>query len=380
MTTRPQTPTQNEVNAVAHFVEAVRELRASPFFIEEYQNLKLSRRQGEPPANARGSFPDPNVVNAVLVPFRRLWQENEPCYYRKVANILKKHAQDEAEFIDSFVFSDNTSSIGAWLVGMGCRLTPSQVIKLWLNTKYMHTGRSATKGDYTREDLEQFQREVGSDALEFYFLQSVSEVAISFFNLQKLFCNNFLSECVERGIAPSFDFAMTSSVVEPNIHRHTPGFTPEENTPERRLWRLRRRRRYRAMAQLLEGVVQHRRESRERMVQALRIWKHAPEPEEFTFAELAQEVTKSADFDQFIANAKLRLEQVPDQTSFNAHDLVFGCAVMDDMEFAWKHRKHRTGGLGMGIDGVFYHFGECMAVLRDQYQELRTALLREPFE
>ena len=54
----PESPTQEEIDKVAHFVEAIRELRRSPFFIEEYKNLEvfLHIRSNRKKVISRGTF------------------------------------------------------------------------------------------------------------------------------------------------------------------------------------------------------------------------------------------------------------------------------------------------------------------------------------
>lgn len=136
------TPAQKEIEAVTHFVEATRELRSSPFFIEEYRSLSISMTQGDSNEKIKGHFPDPNVLKAVLVPFRRLWMEREPCYYQKVANILKKHVQDYRPFIDSVLWDEDKSMLKRISPLSSIRFKLCDVVDVWLNTKYMHVGKT----------------------------------------------------------------------------------------------------------------------------------------------------------------------------------------------------------------------------------------------
>ena len=74
-------PSQDEVDAVAHFVEAVGEMRASPLLRKKYQALTL-RSSEIPgfPARVSTDLPDQQTVAAVIVPFRRIWQVSEQCH------------------------------------------------------------------------------------------------------------------------------------------------------------------------------------------------------------------------------------------------------------------------------------------------------------
>ena len=97
-------PSQFEIDAIAHFVEAVRELRKSPFFIEEHRSLSISNWGSK--EGPRGQFPDPQIIRAALVPFRRVWNQNEFCYYIKVANILRRYIPACRDIITLLLFKD----------------------------------------------------------------------------------------------------------------------------------------------------------------------------------------------------------------------------------------------------------------------------------
>jgi hypothetical protein len=343
-------PIQHEVDAVAHFAEAVRELRASPFFIEEYHNLKLSSRQGDPPETIKGGFPDSNVVRAMLIPFRRVWQQRQPCNHAKVVKILKRYYPGSRGLIDAFVFSDSKAHTRGLPYYKNTTLLPSEVINLWLNTKEFHTGKSARDGRYTRQDFDRYEKQFGRVLFEYYFLSSVHEVAISFFNLGRS-CEILLREWASKGIKPSFASSLAPSQ---NIQRTTPGFTPETDAPAHRIWRLKRRRQHAAISNLIQGV---------------------PLSDE----DLARHIRTIAEFDAFLADLKIACQEVEDIASVDKEHVSCYFGVSDSDEAVWKNRKVRRGAVAMHESGAFFCSGDALPILRDQYLEIREAFLREPF-
>jgi len=345
---------QEDVDAVAHFVEAVQELRRSPLLIEEYRDLRLVVRDKIAPPSPEG-FPSPEHVSAMLIPFRRLWQEGDPCYFRKVVKILKKANPSMASLIDSFVYSDKTAVLPFF---RDAPLSPSATITIWLNTKYMHVGKSASVGKYTRQDFERYEREMGKARFEFCFLQAVCEVSRSFRNLEG-YCRMFLTDCREKGLNPSFTLADATD--DDSIKRETPGYPAPQDTPAHRLWRLRRRRRYDGIARFLALLEPQEKENTDNEV-------------------LSRHITKSASFDDFVSSLCLRLEQVPNAYAVTDADITNFNGTIDAYHTAVKNMKSRRGFVAKRKDGSFLWSEDYVPILRDQYVELRAALLKEPFE
>lgn len=348
-------PAQYEVDAVAHFAEAVRELRASPFFIEEYHNLKLSFRQGDPLELVKGGFPDANVVRAMLIPFRRLWQQREPCYYGKVVKILKRYDPSGRGLLDSFVFSDTTAHIRKLPFYGSASLLPSEAIDLWLNTKDFHTGTTAKEGHHTRKDFEKFEKQFGRVLFEYYFLSSVHEVTISFFNLGSS-CEFLLKEWDAEGIKPSFSFSLAKPTTDQpqNIERTTPGFTPQAEAPAHRIWRLKRRKRYDAISYFIQRT-------------------------SFSDEDLAGRIGANEQFETFLADVKITCQKVDDINSLDKEQVAHLSAVSDSFEVACKRKKMRRGTVAVYLNGDIFYSDDALTIISDQYVEFREAFLREPF-
>lgn len=345
-------PTQTEIDAVAHFIEAVRELQLSPFFIEEYRSLGISMREGDPKENIKGKFPDPDIFRGVLVPFRRLWNQNEPCHYVKVTNILKRHVADFRCFLDAVAFNEDRSNVRhfPWLKDIP--LSVSDVIDLWLNTRYHHVGKSTRRGRFTREDFDRFNSAIGPVLFEFYFLSAVQEFGIYFFNISKC-AESFLKCYAAQGITQSF--ASDAVEFESNVQRQTPGYTPEQNAPMQRAWRLRRRHHYDGLNYFFSLF-------------------------ECTDQRVAILVLECESFDRFADRLGALLTHTDDPSRTCLEDCTHFSGCIDNYVTAFRNRKCRRGSVAKRRDGTLIWSGDFVPILRDQYVEFRAAFLQEPFK
>lgn len=344
-------PSQKELDAVGHFVEAVRELRRSPFFVEEYSSLRISMREGDPKENIKGHFPDPNILQGMLVPFRRVWQQNEPCHHMKVAKILKKHVPDFRCFLDSVVFNDERTVVRnmPWFRDVVLSLT--DVINVWLNTRYLHIGKSSRHGRFTREDFDNLNSQIGPVLFEFYFLSAVHEAGISFFNILQC-AESFFRGFTKQGLTPSFP--IRSVYEDGNVERKTIGYTPDEDTPSKRVWRLRRRRHYDGFNHFLDLIG-------------------------CTDASVASLLTLSDSFDNFVKRSGIVLERTDDLRSLDKEDFTHFEGCIDNYPTVLRNRRCRRGFVVKRRDGTLVWEEEYVPVLRDQYTEFREAFSKEQF-
>jgi len=344
--TENEEPTQEEVDAVAYFVEAATELSNSTFIQEEFQSLSFSpvdSNQGQDGA----TFPDPDVVKSALVPFRRVWHQGEPCYFRRVANILYKHHEYTRYFLRPLAFDDDASLVNQmWL--RDCELSPSDVINLWLNTRYHHVGKSKMAGKFTREDFENYENQIGPVRFEFVFLSAVQEVTVFLQNMLK--CASQFIETVET--KPSFG-KLGEQETGPVV-RTTPGITTDLLSPEKKIWRLRRRRNYNAIHKLLEmGSVLD-----VSVVSAL-------EPDS-TMEDLIERVGISlVNCDNF-------------QKAMETGGLCKMSGSVDTR--IWRGSHFRRGFVGRHDDGRVFYGEEFLDIARDQFSGFRDSFFREPFE
>ncbi len=350
-------PTQEEVDCLAHFVEASRELRKCPFFIEEFRNISISWRGEFSGKNVTGSFPEPSHVSAMLIPFRRLWQKREPCHFGRVANILKKYLSEQRSLIDFVLFSDRTASAASIPFLQGVSVPPSVVVDMWINTRYMHTGKSARQGQHTRDDFEDHEQRMGKVLFEFYFLSAVHEIGLCFLNLQG-WCERLLATCASKSLHPSFSFRLDDASPPasiPAISRQTPGFGIPEDTPATRLWRLCRRQRYNGMAGFL-GLLGYSHE------------------------QISEHMSKAPSFDALVQSLGLNVVQEADVAALNTDEIDLLKVAFDPHEVVCKTGRLRKGFGARRRDGTLVWYGDYAAILSDQYSEMRSLLLRQSFE
>lgn len=338
-------PTQEEVDAVAYFVEAATELSNSAFILEEFQLLSFS------PAESNGgddgaTFPDPDIVKSALVPFRRMWHQGEPCYFRRVANILYKYHEYTRHFLKPLAFDDDQSLTKLMWLG-DSELSPTDVINLWLNTKYHHVGKSQTAGKFTREDFERYENEIGEVKFEFVFLSAVNEVTVFIRNI--LGCANQFLDSIEKD--PSFE--ITTAAPQEGIVRATPGITHDQLSPEKKVWRLRRRGKFDAVDKLLEMA-------------------------DSSDLSVASVLSANTTLDEMLTDLNIVLESCDDfQAAMETGGLCKMGGSVDPR--IWRGDHARRGFVGRHQDGRVFHGEEFMDIVRDQFPGFRDAFLRDPF-
>lgn len=346
------TPTQDEVDAIAHFVEAVRELKQSPFFIEEFSSLTLSMKECATRDQVTAHLPDPNVMRGVLLPFRRVWQLNEPCNFTRVLNYLKKYIPNSRFFLDSFAINKEQDAVNFFPAWKNEKLSYQDLIDVWLNTKYLHVGSSKATGKFDRSDFERLEGQIGSVLFEYYFALAVSNFGNYFFHIMP-FAEGFLSDLAQRGLVPSF--SMVSTATEESVRRTTPGFTPEHESPPHRVWCLRRRRIFAAFNDFL---------------------RIADYPDQL----VAELISECDSFDQFILQIGITLTfqtefDIPEEPQFSAF-----CSVIDEHMTAFRNQRLRRGFIGKIGDLSYLLGADAFPIISEQYIAFRKAFQKRPFE
>lgn len=345
-------PTQSEIDAVAYFVEAVHELKISPYFMEEYWSLNISWQENDSKDQIRGKFPDPNIVKAALVPFRRVWLQSEPCNHTRVTNLLRRYEPAYGDFLDPILFDEKNSIAKGFEWMKDCDLSPSGVVNLWLNTRYHHVGKGKS-GRYTRADFERYQEELGPVFLEFYFLQTINEIGVSLFNIEKC-ASRFLEILGHNGHKPSFKIA---AITDSSIERSTPGYTPEPDSPRQRVWKLRRRRHYEGVNRFFELT-------------------------EFSDERLAVALMDCGTFAALVELFQLKFEHIDhfDERIQADKAVTAGAGCIDNHFAAVRNGRCRRGFIAKRTNRPFLIGEDYLAVVEDQYAEFRSAFLKEPFD
>src|SRR5439155_19154224 len=139
---------QEDVDAVASFVEAANELDLEPFFGKDEQ-FSFSGMPGDGPATFH--LGDRFHFRSALISFRRIWMPTEPSHWENVIRILtcagmpleiSNSASMQRDLVKTLITRD-----AGFLKG----ITAREVIELWLNTVFAHGG---IEGRNKRRDFE----------------------------------------------------------------------------------------------------------------------------------------------------------------------------------------------------------------------------------
>jgi hypothetical protein len=341
------TPSTDELDAVALYIITARELRDCRFFIEEHHQLSISYRQGDPPEAVRGHFPDPDTVSAALLPFRKLWMKDELCFYRRVANIIKRYCADLRWLVDlSFSLNTNATRFIPFLRDV--ELSTEDVIDLWLNTRYMHIGPARHKGRFTREDFNNWETQIGATLFEYYFLSSVWQVGLLFFNILRD-SEAFLKWCELQGWKPIVEI---QSEVNPHVTRSTPGFEQVSDSKEQMAWRLRRRRKYAGFAAFLERT-------------------------KLSDATIVEYVCECETFSAFCDAMGIGLEQLETLEGLNMDDIVFSSGALDEHSNVVRLGRIRKGLFFVTEGGNVKWNDDWLELVSEQYDAFREVLRAE---
>lgn len=351
-----QEPSKHDIDAVAYFIEAVRELKDSPFFSEEYGRLRISIRTGKRKNKLTGLFPDQHIQRSMILPFRLVWQQNEICHYLRVVNILKRYIPEFRNILDRVVFNvEKKNVMQIQMPELNHEPLPlKDIIDIWFNTRYLHVGSSAQCGRFNREYFDRLNKQFGPLSFECDFLVAVKEVGVLFFNILS-FAEIFMQICFEHGWKPSFVFDFADQPKNENIERWSPGFTLKgKTTPSKKVWRLRRRQDYRALSSFLDLT-------------------------RITNTKIAKIVHECASFNEFIDRCDIVVKKTNRIKSGN-NSYTSSYACMDNHSTAIKNRRCRTGFVAKQKDGTIVCSTTCIPVLREQYIEFRNAFSRRPFK
>jgi hypothetical protein len=247
--------TQDEVDAVAHFVQAAKDLRASPIFTEEQCEISVAY-------NERGityKVPDPRVRDAMAIPFRRIWQPGEPGRFERICNILRRRDLEWRSLIDFCKESCQHARKQFDDPGEdGLGVTPEDVINMWLHCRLTHVGATTTKGKFSRSDFDRESTRLGEAKFEYLFLNACHRVGLCYINLLQV-AEKFLSnQWASQGLKPTFVFeddlaAHGTRACKDGVwlERSTPGMTIAPDDLPARLSLLRRRRAFLGMDKLI---------------------------------------------------------------------------------------------------------------------------------
>jgi hypothetical protein len=254
-------PSQSEIDGIAHFTQAARELAASALFSEDHGTMDFAGH-----VNPAGEveiehvrLPSTKIRDSALFPFRRIWMEGEPSFYRKTLRDLKRYAPEVrhlAEHLEIELEKASRSHLDPWLA-RNVRLTPKEIIDLWLNTRLAHSGSTAAVGSFRREDFERHEREIGKVAFESLFVQAIQRIGGCFIAVLEL-TEQLLADWKQAGINPGFSFDNLDQdgthvfADGTSITRSSPGLVIEHESPAERVLRLVKRHTFNSLSTFFE--------------------------------------------------------------------------------------------------------------------------------
>ncbi len=145
---------QSEIDSVAHFLQIVEDLRSSPFFADGQTGLGITHSG----AGAIYRVPDAIVRDSVIIPFRKLWMENEQDNFLKTLKIVSRHLPERRPILESLrrTFKSQLLEYPPYTketVGTCELMTPKGTINLWLNCRIAHSGTRGRAGELTYTDF-----------------------------------------------------------------------------------------------------------------------------------------------------------------------------------------------------------------------------------
>jgi hypothetical protein len=176
-------PTQDEVDSVASFAEAVAELEREPFFSPDDPRKLVS--VGDKFTYHLG---DRFHFRSALITFRRIWMKGDAENFEHVCNIIWKYTTPPPNGFLQFIreeVREETNKLIEWPKPLG--VTGRELIDLWLNAVFAHSGLSG--GVKLRHRFDELLNRFGNGPLEFSFRHLVWAIGIHYKNVVKLAIN-----------------------------------------------------------------------------------------------------------------------------------------------------------------------------------------------
>ena len=178
------TPTQGQVDQCGHYAEAVGELMSSLFFGVDTRNLGCTTL---PTGQTIYRVSERVVVDAMLHPFRRIWQQDEVTHFRTIRNLLWTHGGSDTH-AGYLVYAEEEFKRSSKDYGPGedSTIPPKDLVDAWLNTQAAHTGAKAKNGRFTRADFDRFSVQMGPSKLEYLFQLAILNYSCCFSTLGQI--------------------------------------------------------------------------------------------------------------------------------------------------------------------------------------------------
>jgi hypothetical protein len=244
-----KTPSQNEIDQLAAYLEATEELKNEPYFHPDENRSVQS--QGNKFTFVMG---DRFHFRSALVTFRRIWMKNEPSNFHSCSNILWQfNPEIQPGLLQSWrgevkrithekvtLFQQTTGQSGP---------TNEEIINLWLYAVFAHVsvGRNGDK----RKKFELCLKTFGQAPMEYAFRMAIFWLSLPYKNMSDHNVRPFLAYWWNQGLKPSFEigapFGIKSQETTPDGHtmiRKSSSKFFNEETFEKMVERVSSRNRY----------------------------------------------------------------------------------------------------------------------------------------
>ena len=193
-----QRPTQDEVDSLASFVEAVAELDAEPFFSRD-EPRKLSSVRDKFTYHLGDRF----HFRSALITFRRIWMKGDAENFDHICNIIWRFTTPPPNVFLKFIrdaVHKELNEAPNWPRPID--VTGRELVDLWLNAVFAHSGlKGRTK---LRHQFDALIDRYGSGRLEFAFRHIVWALGIQYKNVVQLAKNLLENWDSQFGMKASF--------------------------------------------------------------------------------------------------------------------------------------------------------------------------------
>ena len=191
-------PTQDDVDCIASYVEAIAELEAEPFYASDEPRTVSSH--GDKHTYRIG---DRFYFRSALITFRRIWMKGDAENFDHICNILVKFgtALDKINVqMARGLVRGEINRMVKYPRDLG--ITAGELINLWLNSVFAHSGLRGR--EKSRHQFDELVQKHGQGAMEFAFRQSVWIIGLQYSGLAEIARSRLSEWNRQYAIAPSF--------------------------------------------------------------------------------------------------------------------------------------------------------------------------------
>lgn len=179
------TISQDDIDRLALYAEITEDMSYEPFFSkDEKMSLSGGNEEKEFYMGDRAHF------RSALISFRRLWMNDEPSNYKRVAKIVDKYRPKTKNFYLQQI-DDRLNKDG--LMFGPPELTSKYLLELWINCVFAHGGQSRNKR-LQRKHFDEAVKKHGIGILEWNFRSIIRFAGMNMIKMGFEYVQPFLSE------------------------------------------------------------------------------------------------------------------------------------------------------------------------------------------